>query len=270
MARSCSLVRPPTAARPNKLVPNGARDLTPRTVPAGNGSGRSGSFVFAPPCRTCANSYSSAIAGWARPSACCSAVVPIRLRDDVLGLPRCRLRRSLSARQPIDAARVRGPAPSSLCSAGSRPPARPSPPVDVRWPSCLSFPLGRRSLLGLRGRWPPAARIPTGAHATNRFHWTGQPAASAHFEGVVDPRTDQWTLGGARALRPFDKYSWPNGDQVYVSQVTGEVAQYTTHSLASGCLPRADSTLAILHPAAQKWPLVDPGLSFGSPELAWW
>jgi len=57
--------------------------------------------------------------------------------------------------------------------------------------------------------------------------WTGQPPGAAKFEGVIG-EPDQWTLGGARALRPFDKYSWPDGEEVYVSQGTGEVAQYTT------------------------------------------
>src|SRR5258708_385963 len=41
----------------------------------------------------------------------------------------------------------------------------------------------------------------------------------------------QWTVSGQfRALRPLMKYSWPDGEQVYVSTVTGEVAQYTIRS----------------------------------------
>jgi hypothetical protein len=40
---------------------------------------------------------------------------------------------------------------------------------------------------------------------------------------------DQWTVGGVfRSYAPLLRYSWPNGDQVYVSQVTGQVVQYTT------------------------------------------
>ena len=31
-----------------------------------------------------------------------------------------------------------------------------------------------------------------------------------------------------RNVRPLWKYSWPNGDQVYISEATGEVVQYTT------------------------------------------
>ena len=57
--------------------------------------------------------------------------------------------------------------------------------------------------------------------------WTGQPEAAASVESVQD--VDQWTVqGGLRNLRPLWKYSWPNGEQVYVSGVTGDVVQYTT------------------------------------------
>jgi hypothetical protein len=58
--------------------------------------------------------------------------------------------------------------------------------------------------------------------------WTRQPAATATVDG---PRTDpdQWTVAGpSRALWPLLKYSWPSGEQVYVSTVTGDVVQYTT------------------------------------------
>src|SRR5262249_29505826 len=57
--------------------------------------------------------------------------------------------------------------------------------------------------------------------------WTGQPAAAATLESIQE--IDQWTVQGTlRNLRPLWKYSWPNGEHVYVSGVTGEVVQYTT------------------------------------------
>ncbi len=57
--------------------------------------------------------------------------------------------------------------------------------------------------------------------------WTGQPASAATAESVE--AVDQWTVsGGLRNVRPLWKYSWPNGEQVYVSGVSGEVVQYTT------------------------------------------
>jgi hypothetical protein len=57
--------------------------------------------------------------------------------------------------------------------------------------------------------------------------WTGQPASAATVTEVVD--VDQWTLQTRLgALAPVWKYAWPNGEQVYVSQSSGEVVQYTT------------------------------------------
>jgi hypothetical protein len=57
--------------------------------------------------------------------------------------------------------------------------------------------------------------------------WVRQPAAAATVTTLED--ADQWTVQGSfRAQRPLVKYSWPNGEQVYVSQVSGDVVQYTT------------------------------------------
>lgn len=62
--------------------------------------------------------------------------------------------------------------------------------------------------------------------------WTGQAAATA----IVEPiDVDQWTVQGSfRSLRPLWKYSWPDGQHVYVSQTTGEVVQYTTRTSRFG------------------------------------
>jgi PepSY-associated TM region len=66
---------------------------------------------------------------------------------------------------------------------------------------------------------PMAARIAS--------TWTGQSLSEAKVESINE--VDQWTVQGAlRNLRPLWKYSWPNGEQVYVSGVSGEVLQYTT------------------------------------------
>ena len=58
--------------------------------------------------------------------------------------------------------------------------------------------------------------------------WAGRPMSEAKKEEVVE--VDQWTVGGLRAVRPLFKYSWPDGQQVYVNGNTAEVAQYTTTS----------------------------------------
>ncbi len=56
--------------------------------------------------------------------------------------------------------------------------------------------------------------------------WSRQPVDSAT---VTEIDVDQWTVEGSfRTLRPLWKYSWPNGEDVYVSQRTAEVVQYTT------------------------------------------
>jgi hypothetical protein len=56
--------------------------------------------------------------------------------------------------------------------------------------------------------------------------WTGRPRSDATKQAVDE--VDQWTVGALRNVRPLFKYSWPDGQQVYVNGNTGEVVQYTT------------------------------------------
>ena len=59
--------------------------------------------------------------------------------------------------------------------------------------------------------------------------WAGRPVGEALKKLVEE--VDQWTVGGAgRGQRPLFKYTWPDGQQAYVSGVTAEVVQYTTPS----------------------------------------
>jgi hypothetical protein len=68
--------------------------------------------------------------------------------------------------------------------------------------------------------------------------WTGQPAPAAQIEQVN--AVDQWTLQTRlRDLEPVFKFSWPNGEQLYVSQGTGEVVQYTTTASRIGAYASA-------------------------------
>ena len=63
--------------------------------------------------------------------------------------------------------------------------------------------------------------------------WSGQSVKAARVEAVE--RSDQWTLQNRVAdLQPLWKFSWPDGQQLYVSQGNGEVIQYTTTASRMG------------------------------------
>lgn len=63
--------------------------------------------------------------------------------------------------------------------------------------------------------------------------WAGQRAAFAQEQ--ENAPVDQWTVSEEfAALRPLRKYTWPNGQQVYVSSQNGEVAQETTRKTRFG------------------------------------
>jgi hypothetical protein len=57
--------------------------------------------------------------------------------------------------------------------------------------------------------------------------WAGRPIGEATKTSVEE--VDQWTVaGGLRNMRPLYKYSFADGQQVYVNGTTGDVVQYTT------------------------------------------
>lgn len=63
--------------------------------------------------------------------------------------------------------------------------------------------------------------------------WTSLPVGDPALTVVTAP--DQWTVSGEfRPLRPLDKYSFPDGQEVYVSEVTGDVVQSTTRASRLG------------------------------------
>jgi len=63
--------------------------------------------------------------------------------------------------------------------------------------------------------------------------WSGHPANLARERDNVP--IDQWTISEEfAALRPLRKYTWPTGEQVYVSTQNGEVVQYTTRGSRLG------------------------------------
>jgi PepSY-associated transmembrane protein len=63
--------------------------------------------------------------------------------------------------------------------------------------------------------------------------WVKQPPAAARVE--MNTEEDQWTVSASFwAFRPMFKYSWPNGEEVYVSSLTGDVVQHTTRASRIG------------------------------------
>ena len=74
-------------------------------------------------------------------------------------------------------------------------------------------------------RWLPQAGAERIAAA-----WTGHPLDKAKFQGAL-LEADQWTLAGQLGpLMPLLKYAWPDGQEIYISGVTGEVVQHTTRA----------------------------------------
>jgi len=74
-------------------------------------------------------------------------------------------------------------------------------------------------------RWLPQASAEPIAAA-----WTAEPANRTKFQGAL-MEADQWTLGAQiGTLRPLLKYAWPDGQEIYISGVTGEVVQHTTRA----------------------------------------
>lgn len=63
--------------------------------------------------------------------------------------------------------------------------------------------------------------------------WASRRAGAATLAVVDSP--DQWTVSGEFApLRPLDKYAFPDGQEVYVSEVSGEVVQSTSRASRLG------------------------------------
>jgi hypothetical protein len=57
--------------------------------------------------------------------------------------------------------------------------------------------------------------------------WSGQAVSAATVARIEE--VDQWTIQTRLPdVEPLWKYSWPDGQQLYISQATGEVVQYTT------------------------------------------
>ena len=148
--------------------------------------------------------------------------------------PVVRARDRLARAQPLDSGRIR----LSPQQAYARLEAV-EPPTEVRLDMFDSRPayrflFGRDSLLVYADNGQLQDDFPASLTLRIAAAWVGQPPERALFHGALT-REDQWTVSGEfRALSPLMKYSWPDGAEVYVSSVTGEVVQATTRASRLG------------------------------------
>ena len=105
------------------------------------------------------------------------------------------------------------------------------PPDDMRLNTFDGRPVyrfgppdGERLVFADTGEADPTITADLMARAAAR--WSGQPAAAALETDLSEP--DQWTVQNYRNVTPVRKYTWPDGQQVYVTHTTGEVVQATT------------------------------------------
>ncbi len=128
----------------------------------------------------------------------------------------------------LDAARIRLSPSEAYARLGANTP----PPVEVHlaiFDGRPAYKFGERAdqLIVYADTGETQTEFPSEMTRRIAAAWTGQPAISAKEEENVP--VDQWTVSEEFAeLRPLRKYTWPDGEQVYVSTQTGEVAQYTT------------------------------------------
>jgi hypothetical protein len=148
--------------------------------------------------------------------------------------PVIRTRDRLARAAPLDIQRVRlSPAQAfRLLNAGE-------PPTEIRLNMfdgrpAYRFQFGHEAFLVYADTGEVCDEFPQMLALRIASLWTGQPAAAAKFEGALR-REDQWKVSGEfGGLRPLLKYAWPDGEQVSVSSVSGEVVQYTTRASRLG------------------------------------
>jgi hypothetical protein len=96
------------------------------------------------------------------------------------------------------------------------------------------FHFGRRQSAVYADSGEPVEPLPLDVSRRVAADWAGQAPERARLLGR-QMEEDQWTLNKqVRPLRPFAKYAWPDGAEVYVSEVTGEVMQATTRGARLG------------------------------------
>jgi hypothetical protein len=148
--------------------------------------------------------------------------------------PVVRVRDRLARAAPIDRSRVRlSPQEAYARLEAVEAPSEVHLTMFDRRPA-YRFLFGRDSLLVYADNGQLQDEFPAELTLRIAADFARQTATRAHFDGALNLE-DQWTVSGEfRPLRPLMKYSWPDGAEVYVSAVTGEVVQATTRGSRLG------------------------------------
>ena len=133
----------------------------------------------------------------------------------------------LAHAQPIDAARIQlSPEQAWASLRMNRPPDEVKLAMFDGRPAYW-FRLGQPRAWVYADNGQPQTEYPAEMNLRTAARWAGQPASAAKVERMN--AQDQWTVGGVyQAYEPLIKYSWPDGQQVYISEALGDVVQYTT------------------------------------------
>jgi len=133
----------------------------------------------------------------------------------------------LARAQEIDASRVRLTGAAAWARVNT-----PGEPDDARLlmydgRPAYSFRLGRERAVVYADSGEAQRTFSAAQNLRLAAAWSGQPASSARVERMAG--VDQWTVGGIyREHAPLMKYSFADGQQVYIAAATGEVVQSTT------------------------------------------
>jgi hypothetical protein len=140
------------------------------------------------------------------------------------GMPAVSARDRLARAPAIDPARVRLSPKEAADEIGAD-----LPPSQIRlntFDGRPAYRIGTRVVYADTGEEQRTATLHMRHRAASS--WTGLPVGDAVVEPVTE--IDQWMVGTRLMnLRPLWKYSWANGEQLYIGD-SGEVLQYTTRS----------------------------------------
>jgi hypothetical protein len=128
---------------------------------------------------------------------------------------------------PLDASRILL-SPSEAAARAQI--AQPAPPIRLRifnGRPLYSFPAAAGERLIYADTGEEQTRVSPAMMERAASAFVGQPASAATRESLDE--VDQWTVyERLYQFLPFSKYSWPDGRQVYISALSGEVVQSTT------------------------------------------